>query len=305
MFLMCGYDFCRDNNALNPAPIIVNNYTDVKLSNGLFDHWNVTEDVTSPYSPEIPTAWDYLTIMNANFNGNIEAGNASNLVDGSIEGFKIKRRKIEEFNWITLKYITKEELISSGFSFAFNDNLAQSGVTYEYAFVPIVGGVEGDYIINSIETKFDGVFICDLDTIYKFYAGVKYGTQERVQKIGVFEPYGRQYPVVVSNSVINYNRGSFSGTILANDYLRTKALDRMDMVKEREQLMDFLTNKKAKILKDWNGNNWLMLITSNGQTSFSSNYGMGIATASASWTEIGDANKQSDLYNSGIIKEAE
>lgn len=48
-----------------------------------------------------------------------------------------------------------------------------------------------------------------------------------------------------------------------------------------------------------------MVITSNGQTSFSSKYGMGIANASASWTEIGDANKQSDLYNSGIIKEAE
>ena len=302
MFMMCGYNFCSDGNALDPAPIVNNGFTDVTLRNGVFDHWNVNRDVTSPYSSAIPTDWDYLTIMNANFNGNIESGN-SEFSLGNIDGIKIKRRKVTDFDWVTLTYFDASELES--LNFVFNDNIAASGYTYEYAFVPVVGGTEGNYITNTIGAKFDGVFICDLDTIYKFYAGVKYGTNERVQKIGVFEPYGRKYPVVVSNSLINYETGSVTGTVLADDYLKTKAMNRIAMVKEQRALKDFLTNKKAKILKDWNSHSWLIVPIDNISTSYDSKYGMGIADVSFDWVELGDSDKQSDLYNSGILKEAE
>ena len=302
MFMMCGYNFCSDGNALDPSPIVNNGFTDVTLRNGVFDHWNVNRDVTSPYSSAIPTDWDYLTIMNANFNGDIESGN-SEFSLGNIDGIKIKRRKVTDFDWVTLTYFDASELES--LNFVFNDNIAASGYTYEYAFVPVVGGTEGNYITNTIGAKFDGVFICDLDTIYKFYAGVKYGTNERVQKIGVFEPYGRKYPVVVSNSLINYETGSVTGTVLADDYLKTKAMNRIAMVKEQRALKDFLTNKKAKILKDWNSHSWLIVPIDNISTSYDSKYGMGIADVSFDWVELGDSDKQSDLYNSGILKEAE
>jgi len=302
MFMMCGYNFCSDGNALDPSPIVNNGFTDVTLRNGVFDHWNVNRDVTSPYSSAIPTDWDYLTIMNANFNGNIESGN-SEFSLGNIDGIKIKRRKVTDFDWVTLTYFDASELES--LNFVFNDNIAASGYTYEYAFVPVVGGTEGNYITNTIGAKFDGVFICDLDTIYKFYAGVQYGTQERVQKIGVFEPYGRKYPVVVSNGLINYSTGSFSGTILPPNYFDDKVLNRVQMVQQKEQLMDFLTNKKAKILKDWNSNCWLMIIVDNPTVSYAKNSGMGIADAEANWVELGDWNNQADLYNNGILEEAE
>lgn len=299
MFMMCGYNFCKDGNALDPAPITANNFKTVRLTNGIFDHWNVTRDVSSSYSSAIPTTWEYLTIMDANFNGNIVAGNSSFSL-ASIDGIKIKRRKTTDFDWVSLKYIPASDITT--LSFTFNDNLATSGEQYEYAFVPVVGGIEGNYITNTISTKFDGVFICDLDTIYKFYAGVKYGTNERVQKIGVFEPYGRKYPVVVSNGLINYETGSVTGTVLADDYLKTKAMNRIAMVKEQKALKDFLTNKKVKILKDWNGNSWLMFVTDSISTSYDDKYGMGIADVSFDWTEIGDSNNQADLYNNGLTE---
>ena len=77
------------------------------------------------------------------------------------------------------------------------------------------------------------------------------------------------------------------------------------MVQQKEQLMDFLTNKKAKILKDWNGNCWLMIIVDNPAVSYAKNSGMGIADAEANWVELGDWNNQADLYNNGILEEAE
>ena len=70
-----GYNFCADGNALDPTPTNVNNITATRLQNGIFDHFNVTRNVTFDYSSIIPIDWDIDTIMDANFKGNISAGN--------------------------------------------------------------------------------------------------------------------------------------------------------------------------------------------------------------------------------------
>lgn len=302
MFAICGYNFYADGNALDPSPIIADTFKSTTLTNGIFDHWWVSHDTTSDYTSQIPTAWDYLTVIDANFNGTLDAGNIEATL-ASVDGFKIKRRRTDEFNWITLGYISTDEV--DNLSFSLNDNLAQSGVEYEYAFVPISGGIEGNYITNTINAKFEGVFICDAESIYRFYNGITYGTESRVQKIGVFEPYGRQYPVVVSNAITNYNTGSFNGYVLSDDFETDHSLNRVQMTEKRQALKDFLTNKKAKILKDFNGNYWLCIITGNVTTSFVSDYGMGIGKVSANWTEIGNPYSQKDLYNAGLLSEAE
>ena len=134
---------------------------------------------------------------------------------------------------------------------------------------------------------------------------MEYGTQERVQKIGVFEPYGRKYPVVVSNGLINYANGTVKGTVLPDSFFEDRVLNRVEMVQQREQLLDFLTNKKAKILKDWNGNSWLMIVVDNPTVSYVNNSGMGIADVEVKWVELGDSDNQADLYNNGILEEAE
>jgi hypothetical protein len=301
--MICGYDFCKDENTLNPTPLSSSNYNFTMLKNGIFSHWYVTNNAEYPYSSDEPTVWDYLTIMNANLNGNLQAGNISLLGD-DIEGIKIKRRKINSYDWITLKYIPVDELFEST-TFSFNDYLNQNDTTYEYAFVPIINGIEENYITNTIASKFEGVFICDSETIYKFYNGVQYGNLERVQKIGVLEPFGSKYPVVVSNGMINYSKASLKGTILNNDFENSHIIRRKEIVEKRETLLNFFTNKKAKILKDWNGNFWLMIIVDSPSVEFVNNYGMGIADISANWVEIGDPYNQQDLYNTGLLIEGE
>ena len=83
--------------------------------------------------------------------------------------------------------------------------------------------------------------------------------------------------------------------VLPNDYLENHNLDSLNMVQERKDLLDFLTNKKAKILKDWNGNIWLMVIVNSPSVSFERNSSMSLANVSASWAEIGNYNSQNDL----------
>ena len=73
------------------------------------------------------------------------------------------------------------------------------------------------------------------------------------------------------------------------------------MVAAREAMEKFLTNKSPKILKDWNGNIWLVMFTSDIELTFNNDWGMGITSFDATWTEVGNAEDQYDLQNSGLI----
>ena len=299
MFQFVGYNFFSDGDALNAAPSNVDNITNVKITNAIFDHFNVTRNTNTAVSTTIPDQWDYDTVMDADFAGNIEAGNVDFLAD-QISAIKIKRRVQGTFNWLTLKTIpvnTVEDL-----TFAFNDLLNQNNVTYEYALVPIIEDVEGEYIINTVLSQFNGVFIGDAETIYKFLYEVEYGNNQRNQQIGVFQVLGKQYPVFVANGELSYESGSVTATILNEDF-QQNGIDRTAITQLKDSIKDFLTNRKAKILKDWNGNEWLCIVNSNIGVTYKSNYGMGIPVINFEWTEVGDAQSQQDLYNNGILDE--
>ena len=293
-----GYNFCADGNALDPTPTNVNNITKTRLQNGIFDHFNTTRNVTFNYSSIIPTDWDIDTIMDANFKGNISAGNVNQVASG-ITGIRVKRRVKGTFDWITIKELSVEK--SEDLSFVVTDNLNAYNVEYEYAFVPMLGDVEGNYIIESILSKFEGVFICDADTVFKFMAGVEYSNNTANQQIGVFQPYNRQFPVIVSNSVLQYKTGSIGGWVLPEGFEDNRVIDRTAITKEKEILLKFLTNKKPKIIKDMNGNNWLVYFTGNPNMSYDNNYGQGMVKVNAEWTEVGDPNDKNDLYENGLI----
>lgn len=293
-----GYNFYSDGNALDPTPTDINNIAYTKIQNGIFDHFNVSRDTSFDYSSIIPTDWDINTLMNADFAGNVSAGNVGQLATG-ITSIRVKRRIKGTFDWITIREIPVSK--PEDLSFVITDNLNAYNVEYEYAYVPVMEDVEGSYIIESILSKFEGVFICDVDTVFKFYAGVEYDGNDAVQQVGVFQPYNRKYPIIVSNSVMQYQTGGVGGWILPEDYEDTHVFDRSKIVKEKEVLLNFLMNKKPKILKDMNGNNWLVYFTGNPSVTYDNNYGQGMLKVSAQWTEVGDPNDKTDLYENGLI----
>ena len=298
MIGLIGYNFCADGNALDPTPTDVNNITYTKVQNGIFDHFNVSRDTSFDYSSIIPADWDINTLMNADFAGNTSAGNVAQVASG-VTSVRVKRRIKGTFDWITIREIPVSK--PEDMSFVITDNLNAYNVEYEYAFVPVMEDVEGSYIIESIVSKFEGVFICDIDTVFKFYAGVEYDSNDAVQQVGVFQPFNRKYPIIVSNSVMQYQTGSIGGWVLPEDYEDTHVFDRSKIVKEKEVLLNFLMNKKPKILKDMNGNNWLVYFTGNPTITYDNNYGQGMLKVSAQWTEVGDPNDKTDLYENGLI----
>ena len=298
MIGLIGYNFCADGNALDPAPTDVNNITYTRVQNGIFDHFNVSRDTSFDYDSVIPTDWDVNTVMNADFAGTTSAGNVAQVASG-VTSVRVKRRIKGSFDWVTIREIPVNS--PEDMSFVITDNLNAYNVEYEYAFVPVMEDVEGNYIIESILSKFEGVFICDIDTVFKFYGGVEYDGNDAVQQVGVFQPFNRKYPIIVSNSIMQYQTGSIGGWVLPEDYEDTHVFDRSKIVKEKEVLLNFLMNKKPKILKDMNGNNWLVYFTGNPSVTYDNNYGQGMLKVSAQWTEVGDPNDKTDLYENGLI----
>ena len=250
-------------------------------------------------SPELPIP---IELTNKCDEGYIRIHTASpKPIGGDVKMLKLKRRKYGDFNWVTLNSATI--IPTRPYDVVWNDNLAQSGVTYEYAVVPVSSGVEGRYVTDNILAQFNGLFICSKDKIYKLYEGIAYGGGQREQKVGVFEPYGRKYPIVTSNANINYDTGSFSGLILPENYMETGKIDRKAIVERKDAILDFLTNKSAKIIKDFNTNIWLCMITGSPSVTYENSLGMGVVSIDASWVEIGDVNNSSDMYSAGFIEE--
>lgn len=184
--------------------------------------------------------------------------------------------------------------------FSFTDQTASDEQDYEYALVPVVGEVEGGYLTVSATSTFDGVFLTDGTDIYKFYADVAYGNFQQTQKVNAHEPFGRKYPVIVSNAATNYMAGSMSGMVLAGDYLKIGKIDRRAIAAERDTLLKFLTNKKPKILKDWNGNIWMVAIVDNPSVTYYDGSGMGLMNVSMTFMEVGDATNANDLAANGF-----
>jgi hypothetical protein len=227
-----------------------------------------------------------------------------------ITSLLVKRRDVADVSgkWLTL-YSTPITQ-ASDMDFTFIDFLNQYGKTYQYALVPVLAQdqsgvivqIEGGYTVSdNVDSIFDGVYIADQTNVERVKAGVGYGNIDMNQGVGSITPIGSKYPIVITNSQNQYHNGSVRGTIVPNDFYSNGNLSRIDMVNKRDELEQFLTNKRAKIIKDWNGKMWLVMIMSNVACSFDDNYGMGMVSFSADWLEVGDPTNQQDLYNAGLI----
>lgn len=301
MYLM-NYDFLLDKSTIDPSPAYIPVANGVQLTNAIFDEFDLSRDGTESYSTEIPEEWNISTIMQTNFNGNVNAGNVDYSTQ-DLAGVRIKRRIKGTFAWITLYDIAMES--AAGLSFTKYDLLNQHGVTYEYAFVPYLNdNTECAYIIKEVDSVLDGVFVCSPGSIAKFYGGLSYGTGSMANKTGVFEPLGSKYPVVVSNANTQYYSGSITATALTYNQLMNDKFDRYTLSSYLRLLMQFLTDKGTKIIKDWNGNLWLAAIVDNIQSSYNNNVGMGIGDVSFNFVEIGSAVDQETLEMHGFINTA-
>ena len=295
------YDFVTETEDISNL-LSVQNYMidEVYLYNAIFSHFNISSDMTITADGAVPTDWEVDTIADCNFDTNINAGSVGKITDIPVSGFLFKRRELGSINWIDL---AKREVNSvNDFNFSFNDFLVPSNRDFEYALVPIYDdGSEGNYLIQSIHTEFNGVFVFDKNNRMRLMANVSYDSGTRNVSIGTLQPIGKKYPVVIQNGIINYITGGVSGTIFNNGFYTNHRIDRLTIAKLAQSYSNFLVNGKSKILKDWNGNIWVVQVVGSPSMAYNQSTGNGIIDISFSWAEQGEWDNQRDLYNNGLV----
>lgn len=297
MFNILGFNFLFDSYAIDPRPTNVDPLVSASVRNGIFDEINISADVDKQtIDTTIPSVFDKYDFLLCNFNGNIDGGG---LESYDFNLMRIKRRESGTFNWITLFEININDL--EDMSFTRYDKYARNNTVYEYAFVPVSGGVEGNYSIISVESKFYKIYLCDESNIYSLDAGIAFGSISKSNKTNIFEPLMGKYPIVVSNAELSYKSGTLSGTIITPREEETKIWDFNQNIKLQNDILNFLINKKAKIYKDWMGNSYLILIVEDVSLTPNNSINGRLADVAFSFVEIGDAENQEDLYENGLI----
>lgn len=275
--------------------------TRCKLSNGIYDRLDITNDTTitpETYNPE----WTTSTILDADFDDNISGGN-TDMILSEVGYLRLKRRQINSNKWITLKQFTINE--PDDFKVRYIDTCVPSGIEQVYAIIPVDHNKQETsvYITNSTgQFKWNGVFISKGTDTMKFISRTQYNSLVKNRQIGIFNPIASKYPVVVQNAATSYLSGTLSALILGENWeYNGRIINRQAVVAQLQKIHEWLDTGEAVVLKDWNG--WVLICrpVSGDTVSFDSNYGNGVATASFNFVEQGKYDNQEDLYEAGII----
>ena len=298
MFLINSYTPLGGTAETETSPCPAEQFERISITNGKY------YSVFAASDPEKETgAWDYSTLFSSEFDGTLRAGNVDFLAS-EITHMRLKRRKTGEFDYMALAQYEINE--PDDLDIVFDDKLVRNNTEYEYVLVPIVETVEGAYsqAMTAKETAcFANIYLLDADNVYSFAAEPEYGAWEVVRQVGEFTT-GAKYPVIIEDGDTAYIRGTFKAMMLRPETLEQQGSLTIDRKAERiyrDKVIDFLLGKKPKILKDWNGEIRLIRLTSDLSVEWRSEYGHALADVSFSFSEIGDAEEQTDLYNAGML----
>ena len=272
--------------------------TSFKLYCGIYDNLDITKDTTKSISTSFPI-WDYNTELNCDFDDNINGGNI-NIVLSQVSEIKLKKREYGSFDWMTI--YSKDVSSESDFNISLQDSYVKSGKKFQWAIVPILAvGVEGDYIIEEIDVILNGTFISNKNGIFKLYSGVTYGGGTQNIRIGQLQPIGLKYPIIIQNGKVNYFSNNLSGLLYGYNFETTRIVDRNSVVKQTNDLLEFLSNGDSICITDWNGNIWIAKVSDSPNVSYNESYGNGIANIGFSFVEQGKYDNEEDMINNGML----
>jgi len=299
MFFL-GYNFLgADETAIPISPTIPSEDVVIELSSVKADTLAVTQDVTFEPGPEVSTEWNFDTILIADFNNDTLAGNVKWAL-ATISHIAIKRREYGSYKWMTVaiqRVLDVDDLNIRG-----TDITAESKL-YEYAVVPILNGIEGDYSSIKVDVTNEDLVLIDKTGIYSTPITEGYCDTTDVHPNAVLELLHNRYPTVVRNTIANYETIQVEGNFMPykdDDCLDYSVFDddRTRVLYQRE-VKEFLTNGRTKILKNVDGQCWLVYVTTPPTDSADGYYN--IRKLSFGCTEVGNMASEEDLYYAGVL----
>lgn len=282
---------------LSSVPVDFSYIKKIKIENGIYDDFyatGVNENIKDVNNFAVPNKWDEETYLHAKFEGNIFSGNADFGVENT-SNIIIKRRKKGTYKWLPIYNIDVNS--SDDFNFIIIDPYATSNVTYEYAVVPIINGLEGEYSIAEIRVEFDELIIIDKDSVYSTPFDISV-SQQKNNTSSIILPISAKYPIYVANANNDYFTGNVSATFLS-PFVTSDTDSNDGIIEYRDEVLDFLNNRKVKYIKDPFGKCWIASI---GNTISDENQGHNYKHAiSFDFTEVGDCESNEDMSKFGFL----
>lgn len=293
---------CGDISTPTITPTAINDINYMQVGGVYFDDIYITRNVTYTPTIDIPEDWDSDTIFHAKYNGTLSAGNVNFRYRDIEDGYVlVKRRQTEGFHWITIHvmYISDPEDLQ----FRFIDYTAAPNTEYEYALVPIIGGTEADYYRGRITPTTERLVIVDSSALWATIVTNGFCDSQRNTAPGVVDTMNNKYPTIIHNGMANYDTVSVTA-----GWFPSEEDDCTLMIGEEynhwvsqyaKRFMDFLTNRKIKMLKNVDGRMWLCYVTTLPSNTARDVYwdreiNFGV-------TEIGDVEGEKALYDAGLI----
>lgn len=293
--MFIGKTFAGTPPGLVSAPPPASNVGTLTVQNAIFDELYATVDVIdlNSFNGELPAIWTFETRLHANFNGNLYGGNVS-FSEQIVEAVRIKKRTGKDKNFQTI--YEKEILSNEDFKIQLMDYFEPCGKV-DYMYVAVISGGENQAVVNSVMSKFESYFLCEKGTSYPMILDTAF-TKQLNQRVNTVETWGRKYPVIVKNGNLGYYTGSVECTFIEEtDDSREWDVD--TAWDYRNIIYDFLTNGQPKILKDYEGNIYMVAVTGDAITE-TTDHPQHVKTK-FDVTECGDAYYVGDLYDNNFI----
>ena len=232
--------------------------------------------------------WDMNTVFWCMFQGNLLAGNIM-IPMSSISSIRIKVREYGTSFWTTI-YEYEEDFNFAQTYYFLKGNKTQ----YEIAIVPVLNGIESNYITNTVISDFDGCYMCTKSKQYHAFINLSLEVTTNHNKEFI-TTLGRAKPFAVSNGLANYDTISMNASFIP---MANCELDLDNAAKYRKEINKFLTDKQAIVLKDDKGSRWLVGVDNSIPQSVNGHHDN--IVYDINFTEIGDCDSTTDLYVNGL-----
>lgn len=288
-----GYTAISGANSISDTIIETNNITEITLSNSKIDKLFVSRDTTLSFD-EKNEVWGYDTIMLADFMNNLFAGNLQFALE-TVTSLRIKQRESGTFQWRTVydEPVNSEEDLH----FIKYYPYARSETMYDFAIVPVLNEtIEGSLNITQCFSKFNYDFIIEKDKTIKVILNDE-REQQRNKESAIVSTLGSKYPTYISNSMANYDSGSFTATFISYNESTGEFDVEKGYIYQRD-VEDFLTNGNKKIFKTFYGDMWMINVIDNLERN-TEHYQCPVHTIN--WVETGDYRSTTDMYQNNFL----
>lgn len=284
------------------TPIPTSQLDEVMLGAGMYDEMFISVDTDIDKKQEKPAQWTLKTIMDATFNNSLEAGS----INGNghiVTRLQVYRREYRSTN-------TEWQLVSEfGYDKHYNlytviDRFVENNKTYEYCVVPLAQEIMGDLLIGPpVDSTFEGMFISDVDTNYSMNVDFKFSDLVYNTNMNKAVPLNGEYPIVTfGNSNYRTGTATFLPLTPQSEFGYTNEINDHDEFVNRQNVISFLNNGRAKVMRREDGD-IMVVATTNVHTTAKAEGLDSISTVTFDFVELGPLNYNT-MEKAGLIASA-